>query len=107
LAKACGRNFAASARSISEEPGGDPVFVTADIMPGVARLATGAWFDPGEDLERNGNPNVLTLDRGSSAFAQGCAAQTCLVDARRHQGEIPAVTVYEPPPLRRDARVAP
>jgi biotin/methionine sulfoxide reductase len=75
--------------------------VTDDIMRGVARLATGAWFDPGEDLERNGNPNVLTLDRGSSAFAQGCAAQTCLVQARRHEGEVPAVTVYERPAIHR------
>src|SRR5690606_2997024 len=56
--------------------------LSADIMPGVARLATGAWYDPdpGTALDRHGNPNVLTLDRGTSTLAQGSAAQTCLVE---------------------------
>lgn len=69
------------------------------IMPGVARLATGAWFDPGTDLERHGNPNVLTLDRGASGLSQGCVAQTCLVQARLFAGEPPPVTVFDPPPI--------
>lgn len=69
------------------------------IMPGVARLATGAWFDPGPDLERHGNPNVLTLDRGASGLSQGCVAQTCLVEARRFDGEPPRVTVFHPPQI--------
>ncbi len=60
--------------------------VTDDVMQGVARLATGAWFDPHDEIERRGNPNVLTLDRGSSAFSQGCIAQTCLVDVVRVEG---------------------
>jgi len=67
------------------------------IMPGVARLATGAWFDPGPALERHGNPNTLTLDRGASGLSQGCSAQTCLVEARRYPGEPPPVEVFEPP----------
>jgi biotin/methionine sulfoxide reductase len=32
-------------------------------------MATGAWFDPPEEAggpERHGNPNVLTLDIGTS-----------------------------------------
>jgi hypothetical protein len=35
-------------------------------------MPTGAWFDPAEDgtLERHGNPNILTLDKGSSKLAQ-------------------------------------
>jgi biotin/methionine sulfoxide reductase len=75
--------------------------VTDDIMPGVARLATGAWFDPGEDgLDANANPNSLTLDRGTSAFSQGCSAQTCLVEARLHRGVVPSVRAYDPPALR-------
>ncbi|WP_404713722.1 molybdopterin-dependent oxidoreductase [Sphingomonas sp. MMS24-J13] len=69
------------------------------IMPGVARLATGAWFDPGEDIERHGNPNTLTLDRGASSFSQGCVAQTCLVDIRRHDGRPPRVRVFDRPDL--------
>ena len=73
--------------------------VTDDLMPGVARLATGAWFDPGEELEKHGNPNVLTLDRGSSGLAQGCSAQTCLIEAGRYAGEPPPVTAHAPPEL--------
>ncbi len=54
--------------------------VTDAVMAGVARLSTGAWFDPGpEGLERHGNPNALTLDIGASGLSQGCIAQTCLV----------------------------
>lgn len=73
--------------------------VTDDIMPGVARLATGGWFDPADGLDLNGNPNSLTLDRGSSSFAQGCSAQTCLVEVRRWAGEAPPIRVYDPPPI--------
>lgn len=72
--------------------------VTDDIMPGVARLATGAWWDRGADgLDRNGNPNTLTLDRGASSFSQGCSAQTCLVQVRRYDGDPPPIGTYEPP----------
>ena len=70
-----------------------------DIMPGVARLATGAWFDPWQDGDRHGNPNVLTLDRGASGFSQGCAAQTCLVQARAFVGVPPAVRAFDLPEL--------
>jgi len=59
--------------------------VTAAVMPGVAVLPTGAPFDPADPeqpggLERSGNPNVLTRDRGTSRLAQGPTAQTCLVE---------------------------
>ncbi|KXU33852.1 biotin transporter BioY [Sphingobium sp. 22B] len=67
------------------------------IMPGVARLATGAWFDPGPGLERHGNPNVLTLDRGASGLSQGCVAQTCLIEARLFEGAPPRVAIFDPP----------
>jgi biotin/methionine sulfoxide reductase len=76
--------------------------VTDDVMPGVARLATGSWFDPGADgTDRNANPNTLTLDRGASAFSQGCSAQTCLVQAARFEGEPPPVAAYTPPAIVR------
>ena len=67
------------------------------IMPGVVRLATGAWFDPWRGGDQHGNPNVLTLDRGASGFSQGCAAQTCLVQARALRGEPPEVRAFELP----------
>ncbi|MFT3966160.1 MAG: molybdopterin guanine dinucleotide-containing S/N-oxide reductase [Sphingobium sp.] len=79
--------------------------VSDAIMPGVVRLATGAWFDPAEDegrepgLERHGNPNSLTLDRGSSALSQGCAAQTCLVEVEPLSGEAPEVGAFTLPDL--------
>lgn len=58
--------------------------VTDEIMPGVVVLPTGAPFEPADprepgSLEQRGNPNVLTLDKGTSSLAQGPSAQTCLV----------------------------
>jgi biotin/methionine sulfoxide reductase len=73
--------------------------VTDDIMQGVVRLATGAWFSPANGLEVHGNPNVLTPDRGASSLSQGCAAQSCLVQARKFAGELPPVLAHEPPEL--------
>lgn len=60
--------------------------VTDTVRQGVLVLPTGAWFTPREndDLEVSGNPNVLTLDIGTSRFGQGCSAHTCLVNAEPH-----------------------
>ena len=46
------------------------------MIPGVVQLATGAWFDPETpgktgSLDKHGNPNVLTRDRGTSRLGQG------------------------------------
>jgi biotin/methionine sulfoxide reductase len=76
--------------------------VTDRIRSGVVRLSTGAWLDPldaGEigSLEKHGNPNVLTVDKGSSRLAQSCIAQSTLVDIERFDGELPAITAYDPP----------
>ncbi|MCW5747268.1 MAG: molybdopterin guanine dinucleotide-containing S/N-oxide reductase [Alphaproteobacteria bacterium] len=78
--------------------------VSDAIRPGVARLSTGAWFDPHDTganrpLEKHGNPNVLTLDRGASQLSQGCTAQTCLVEIERYDGEPPGVTAHTLPQL--------
>jgi biotin/methionine sulfoxide reductase len=55
--------------------------VTDKVRQGVLVLPTGAWFTPtgNSGLEVAGNPNVLTLDIGTSQFGQGCSAHTCLV----------------------------
>ena len=73
--------------------------VTPDIMPGVARLATGAWFDYDwqTGVEKHGNPNALTRDIGASGLSQGCTAQSCLVDVRPVDGPVPAVTAHALP----------
>ncbi|MGN7755187.1 molybdopterin-dependent oxidoreductase [Sinorhizobium sp. 22678] len=73
--------------------------VSDAVMPGVLRLATGAWYDrrPGDDLEKHGNPNVLTLDIGCSGLSQGCSAQTCLVQLSGPIEDPPPVTAFDPP----------
>ena len=50
-------------------------------------LPTGAWFKPCPEtgLELNGNPNVLTRDKGTSSLAQGPTAHTCLVQVELYQ----------------------
>ena len=80
------------------------VVVMDAIRPGVVQLSTGAWYDPLEpgqigSLDKRGNPNVLTPDRGSSRLGQGCAAQSTLVGAERWTLPLPPVTAHEPPPF--------
>ncbi len=76
--------------------------VTDATMPGVLRIATGAWWDPTvvgdpDTLEKHGNPNVLTQDVGTSRLSQGCAAQSCLVQVERFTGAVPPVTAFDLP----------
>ena len=60
--------------------------VSDAILPGVVALPTGAWFgDPGGNIDPDGNPNVLTRDRGTSRLGQGCSAHTALVEVARLQ----------------------
>jgi biotin/methionine sulfoxide reductase len=78
--------------------------LTDAVRPGVARLPTGAWFDPvpGSDpvLCAHGNPNALTADVPSSRLSQGSTGQHVLVEVERYPGVPPPVTVGAPPPLR-------
>ncbi|MBP2168313.1 biotin/methionine sulfoxide reductase [Erwinia toletana] len=72
------------------------------IMPGVAQMATGAWYDPLDvtqpnSLDKHGNPNVLTEDCGSSRVGQGCTAQSCRVEIVRFDDPLPPITAYQPP----------
>src|SRR6185312_6095816 len=76
----------------------------ANLRRSVVQLSTGAWWDPvspGDPsaLDRHGNPNVLTLDKGTSRLAQGPVAQTALVELERYEGPLPAVEAYAPPEL--------
>ncbi len=59
-------------------------WVTDNISPGVVSLPTGAWFgDPGQNIDPDGNPNVLTIDVGTSRLGQGCSAHTALVEVEK------------------------
>lgn len=74
--------------------------VSAGVMPGVAIMSTGAWFDPdGAALDRHGNPNVLTVDVGTSRLTQAPSALSALVDIRKWEGEVPPVRAFEVPQL--------
>ena len=75
-------------------------------------MATGAWFDPLDpavpgSLECNGNPNVLTPDRGTSSLAQGPSPNSCLVEVQRFAGTAPQVRAYLPPVFVADPRTSP
>lgn len=65
--------------------------VTESVAPGVVILPTGSWFNPdSQGLELSGNPNVLTLDVGTSGFGQGCSAHSCLVRVEPYEEPAPA-----------------
>jgi biotin/methionine sulfoxide reductase len=72
------------------------------VIEGVVVMGTGAWFDPSEvvgEPERHGNPNVLTLDIGSSPLAQATSALTALVEVERWTKPAPEVRAFTPPLL--------
>ncbi|MCY4547990.1 MAG: molybdopterin-dependent oxidoreductase [Defluviicoccus sp.] len=78
--------------------------VSEAVRPGVVVLPTGAWYDPAEPgaigtLDRHGNPNLLTHDRGTSRLAQATAAHSALVEIERWDGPAPPVAVHTPPPV--------
>jgi biotin/methionine sulfoxide reductase len=75
------------------------------LRPGVAMIATGAWYDPDWDGDpdccKHGNPNTLTADLPTSTLAQGPSAQTCLIEVERLKTEAPDVTAFIPPKVIR------
>jgi biotin/methionine sulfoxide reductase len=78
--------------------------VTDAVSPGVTQLQTGAWYDPDTPglvgaLDRHGNPNMLTLDKGTSKLAQGPSAQTALVEVERWAKAVPDIAVFDRPAL--------
>jgi biotin/methionine sulfoxide reductase len=76
--------------------------VSEEIRRGVVQMSTGAWYDPEQPgvigtLDKHGNPNVLTLDKGTSKLAQGPSAQTTLVEVEKFVGKPPTISAFEPP----------
>ncbi|GHA49433.1 biotin transporter BioY [Streptomyces spiroverticillatus] len=74
------------------------------VMPGVLQLSTGAWWDPSRPgrsgtLDRHGNPNTLTGDRGCSRLSQGPSAHSALVDIEVYEGPAETVLAFTPPHL--------
>ena len=72
------------------------------VRPGVVQLPSGAWYDPAEpategSLDKHGNPNLLTADRGTSRLGQGPTAMTALVEVERFLGTVPPITAFDPP----------
>jgi biotin/methionine sulfoxide reductase len=83
--------------------------ITDAVLPGVVQLATGAWYDPSDpaapgSLELNGNPNVLTPDRGTSRLSQGPSPNSCLVEIVRFTAPLPLSRAYAPPEFVADPR---
>jgi biotin/methionine sulfoxide reductase len=77
--------------------------VTDAMTRGVLQLQTGAWYDPDQPgevgtLDRHGNPNVLTLDKGTSKLAQGPISQTALVEVERWTEPLPEIRAFDRPP---------
>ncbi|GAB2673885.1 molybdopterin guanine dinucleotide-containing S/N-oxide reductase [Saccharopolyspora gloriosae] len=80
--------------------------LTTDVLPGVAVLATGAWYDPVDDPAQpggslcvHGNPNVLTADRPTSPLSQGCSGQQARVEVEPGPSEPPPLSCLHPPRL--------
>ena len=74
--------------------------ISDSVMPGVVVLSTGAWFDPDYalNLERHGNPNVLTKDVGTSSLSQGPTCHTTLVQVKKaKREEIVDVNIFKTP----------
>ncbi|MEY0604372.1 molybdopterin dinucleotide binding domain-containing protein, partial [Providencia huaxiensis] len=77
--------------------------VVSDLYsPGVVRIHEGAWYDPTKGGEINalckyGNPNVLTLDIGTSQLAQATSAHTALVEIEKYTGQIDNVNAFNGP----------
>ena len=80
--------------------------ISDDVRRQVVQMSTGAWFDPVKpgkpgSMCKHGNPNLLTIDKGTSSLAQGPIAHTCLVEVERFAGAIPPVTAFDPPEIIR------
>ncbi len=79
--------------------------VTDGVIKGTLALHEGAWYDPldlgksDKPLCKNGCPNVLTRDEGTSKLAQGNSPNTCIVQVEKFTGTPPEVTVFKQPKM--------
>ncbi|RXJ74089.1 trimethylamine-N-oxide reductase TorA [Veronia nyctiphanis] len=76
--------------------------VTDEYKSGVCRIHEGAWYSPLEGgkpgtLCTYGDPNVLTMDQGTSKLAQATSAHTALVNIEKYKGTAPAATGFSGP----------
>jgi len=78
------------------------VVLDENVREDVVCISTGSWFDPentdSQTACKHGNPNTLTLDKGTSSLAQGPIAHSCLVDIELATTP-PRVTAFEPPTI--------
>ena len=63
------------------------------------------WLDledatNGKNLDVHGNPNVLTLDIGTSSLGQGCSAHSCLVDIELFTDPLPDIKIFSQPDIK-------
>jgi biotin/methionine sulfoxide reductase len=82
------------------------VVVTDAILRRVVQIPTGSWYDPLDprsagSLEKHGNPNVLTPDRGSSRLAQAPSCNSTMVEVIKFEGVPPDITAFNPPDILR------
>lgn len=77
------------------------VQISDALRPDTIALPTGAWLDlrelDGKPICIHGNPNMLTLDRGSTGLSQGNIAHTALVRISKWTGPLPEITVHKQP----------
>ncbi|MCR5942781.1 Asp-tRNA(Asn)/Glu-tRNA(Gln) amidotransferase GatCAB subunit C [Ochrobactrum sp. XJ1] len=76
--------------------------ISDEIRPGVVCLSTGATYDPEKmgvagSLDKHGNVNVLTADKGTSKLAQACSAQSALVEISLFTDPLPDVSAFDIP----------
>lgn len=79
------------------------VILAEDMRVDCLSLPTGAWLDlrtvDGQVLCVHGNPNILTLDKGSTGLSQGNIAHTALVSISKWTKPLPEIRVHSPPNL--------
>ena len=78
----------------------------ASISQGCVAISTGAWLDAEQQADgtlmcRNGNPNTLTRDQGTSELAQGPTAHSCLVGIEKFLSQTAPPQAYSPPEIER------
>jgi biotin/methionine sulfoxide reductase len=83
------------------------VVLSDALLPGVAQMHTGAWYDPSAPEVADcvhGNVNVLTPDEPTSSLSQATSGAHVLVKVERYDGVPPPVRAHEPPTLVPDRR---